>query len=348
MMNVKLGTTSWSKTPQEPVHTESSHNMSAVDTQKSLGGDDVGKVLNKIADSNWVDPEKTRKVGNNQLDKDAFMKLMLTQMKYQDPSSPMQSHEMAAQLAQFTSLEQLNNINSTLQGMSKSQAPSLNYQALSFIGKKVSGDSSKLTRIAGDKDHEFHFNLMGDASKIKVEVLDAEGNTVRKLEMNNLKKGDNQIKWNGLAEDGLEAKPGDYRFNVEAFASNGARVFAKSDFEGRITGLNYTANGPVLLVGNQAIRMSDVKRIEEAQDMQNMNAQAQETQNKVDEIKHQTQTQVLENLSPSKKGSGVSSTQSPISKSVAMSGPALKKYTEASQSQLATPVPLAQNEESAI
>jgi len=205
-----------------------------------------------------------RAVGNNELGKDAFLKLMLAQMKHQDPTNPMQSHEMAAQLAQFTSLEQLNNINTTLEGMRDGQAPNTNFQALAFIGKKVSGDSSKLTRAAGDTKHGFNFDLMNDAAKTSVTIKDAAGNVVRKMDLPNLKKGPNAIEWNGLDEAGLPARAGEYKFVVEASGSNGQKIFAKTSFEGRITGLNYGKDGPVLMVGDQTIRMSDVKKIEDA------------------------------------------------------------------------------------
>lgn len=237
--------------------------MSAQDSEKVLGGQDMGELLNKVADPNWVDPAKTRKVGNNQLDKDAFMKLMLTQMKHQDPTNPMQSHEMAAQLAQFTSLEQLNNINATLEGMKSAQQPAANYQALNFIGKKVAGDSSKIVRVAGDKHHDFNFTLGGDASQVTLKVKDADGEVVRTIKMNNLRKGDNSIAWNGLLEDGSAARPGEYKIAAEAIASNGQKVFLKSEFDGKITGMNFTAQGPVLLVGNQTVRLQDVKKIYE-------------------------------------------------------------------------------------
>ena len=361
MMDVKLGTTTWTKTgATETPHSEKTQNLSSSDKEKALGGEDVGSVLNKIADPNWVDPSKaTRKVGNNQLDKDAFLKLMLTQMKYQDPSSPMQSHEMAAQLAQFTSLEQLSNINSTLSGMKQQQQPQINYQALNFIGKKVSGDSSKLTRVAGDKEHEFHYTLSADAMKAKIRISDGEGNLVRKMDLGDLKKGENSVKWNGLADDGVEAHPGDYVFSVEATSSNGGRVFAKTDFEGKITGLNYTPSGPVLLVGQQAIRLADVKRIEEADGSPAAPAAGVGAQDLISQAHDGALKNIVGMPAPQQAGKQkpaagaeqslpgaargptvpeskmnaktptVSSTQSPIGKTVGMSGQAMQKYNDA-------------------
>lgn len=265
VMNVKRTTQVAPKGAQaNPKGAEVGSSIGADDFKAAFGDQAVGDVLNKVANPNWVDPSKQmRATGNNQMDKDAFFKLMLAQMKNQDPTKPMESHEMAAQLAQFTSLEQLTNINSTLETMSKTNSPNSNFQALAFIGKKVSGDSSKITRVPGDTRHSFGFDLLGDAQKVTVEIKDGGGNTIRKMESGAFKKGRNTLEWNGLTDQGTPARPGEYKFVLEAKNTAGSKVWAKTAFEGRITGLNYGSDGPVLLVGNQSIKLSDVRKIED-------------------------------------------------------------------------------------
>src|SRR5437870_3371860 len=115
-ISVKRGTNAFSAAKQSSgIKSDEGNNIAAGDLEKAYGTSDLGEVLNKAADPNYVESsKKIRAVGNNKLDKDAFLKLMLTQMKNQDPTKPMESHEMAAQLAQFTSLEQMNNMNTTL------------------------------------------------------------------------------------------------------------------------------------------------------------------------------------------------------------------------------------------
>lgn len=235
--------------------------MSSSDREK-MGGNDLGAVLNKVADPNWVDPtKKMRTTGNSNLDKDAFFKLMLAQMKNQDPTNPMKSHEMAAQLANFSSLEQMQNINSTLTEMKNGQKPSENFQALNLIGKAVSGDSAQIIRAQGDKIHEIKFNLPDDSSETSIKIQNADSKVVRTYEMKNLKKGENKIDWNGQDDQGSTLPEGDYRVLFESKSSNGQKLAIKTSFEGPITGLSYTKEGPVLLVGNQAVRMKDVKKI---------------------------------------------------------------------------------------
>jgi flagellar basal-body rod modification protein FlgD len=195
------------------------------------------------------------------MDKDAFMKLMLTQMKNQDPTNPMQSHEMAAQLAQFTSLEQLQNVNTTLTDMKNAQAPTQSYQALNFIGKGVSGDSAKVFHADTDKAHDFRFTLPQDGAEVTIKVNDADGTTLRTYNLRDLKKGENKITWNAEDERGIRARTGDYQFVVEAKNAAGGKLAVTTAFEGTISGVNYTNEGPILLIGNQSIRLSDVKKI---------------------------------------------------------------------------------------
>jgi len=267
MMSVKGGTQTWSTAQQtSSLKAPAEKNVSATalaETAKAPGKDDqpIGDFANKLVDPNWVDPAKMRKVGGDTLNKDAFLKLMLAQMKNQDPTSPLKSHEMAAQLAQFTSLEQLYNINDSLGEMKKAQDPSKSFDALQFIGKSVSGDSSKVIRAKGDKEHEFNFNLPASASEVTVKVRSATGDIVRTYDLKNLKEGANKVTWNGIGENGNETGPGEYQFIIEAKSSNGTKLAPKTEFEGRITGVNFTATGPVLLIGNQTIRVSDVRKI---------------------------------------------------------------------------------------
>lgn len=262
VMNSKLGVNAFGQTQTAPVSQNAiPNNLSAADMKK-LSGEDVGEVLNKVADPNWVDPsKKMRTVGNDKMDKDAFFKLMLAQMKNQDPTNPMQSHEMAAQLASFTSLEQMQNMNKTLTEMSNAQKPMEQFQVLQFLGKSVAGDSSKLYRAKGDKDHDMLFDLPMNAKETEIKIKNADGDVVRTYKLNNLKQGSNRVTWNGMDEKGTVLPEGEYQFSVVAKNEQDKKVAIKTDFEGVISGVNYTKEGPVLMVGNQSVRLRDVKKI---------------------------------------------------------------------------------------
>ncbi len=71
---------------------------------------------------------------SRQLDRDAFLKLLVSQLKYQDPTKPMEDREFIAQLAQFSALEQMTNVSKGLEALLYQQEAN---QALSLIGKQV-------------------------------------------------------------------------------------------------------------------------------------------------------------------------------------------------------------------
>lgn len=268
MVNAKLGVNAYGAT-QTKAENAGASNLSVQDKEK-LGGENVGEVLNKIVDANWTDPSKKPRVaGNPNLDKDAFFRLMMAQMKNQDPTNPLKSHEMAAQLANFSSLEQMQNMNKTLDEMKNAQKPSENFQALNLIGKAVAGDSSKVVRGVNDKEHDFKFTLPMDASEVTVKVRDPEGNIVRTYNLKGLKKGDNKLTWNGEDERAMKTGAGEYQFIAEAKSGDGKKIGIKTDFDGMITGVSYSGEGPILHVGNQAIRFSDVKKITDPRLMNN-------------------------------------------------------------------------------
>lgn len=263
VFDVKTGVKTWSDSLQRTDHKSDGRQiLSATEKAEIFQGEDLGTTLNKVADPNWVDPsKKMRTVGNNQLDKDAFMKLLLTQMKNQDPTNPLKSHEMAAQLAQFTSLEKLTNIDSGIEKLHTSESPTQNFEALSFIGKTVVTDSSRVLRGSVNEMHDLNFKLAGDAMKAEIKVKDSEGNVVRNLSMNDPKSGKNTFTWNGVMDDGTPAPQGEYSFEVSAKSSNGSKIHVETRTEGIVTGVNFTARGPQVMVGKQAIELSDIKTI---------------------------------------------------------------------------------------
>ena len=262
MLAIKTGTQTFSNTPQNGFQDKSKvETISAADQEKYFGDQDLGQILNKVADPNYVDPSKIRKVGSNELGKESFMKLLLAQLKNQDPTSPMESHDMAAQLAQSSSLESLKNIDSSIQDLSKSQNPNLDFDALKLIGKSVESDSSKVFRNSFEDTHDIEFGLMADAEKVNVKIKDAAGNIVKDLDLGITKKGQNKFAWNGQLEDGSKAKPGDYRVEFSAVQNNGQKLAVGTKRKGTISGVNFTSSGAMLMIGKQSIRMSDVKTI---------------------------------------------------------------------------------------
>jgi len=282
VMGVKLGTKTWSDNREPGPEAFKSSNSLTPEEQKILGEKDIGAVANKIADPNWVDPsKKIRTTGNDKLDKDAFFKLMMAQLKQQDPSNPLKSHEMAAQLAQFSGLEQMTNMNQTLSEMKNAQKPAENFQSLNLIGKAVAGDSSKFSRSQFDKEHDFKFNLNADAATATVKVKNSDGDVVRTYNLKNLKAGESKITWNGENENGQKVRSGEFQFSIEAYDANERKMSVDTTFSGLISGVTFTPTGPILQVGKQSIRLQDVSQITDPSLMKNDQKSVQDLNSQV-------------------------------------------------------------------
>ena len=168
---------------------------------------------------------------------------------------------MAAQLAQFSSLEKLTDIDTGISKLAAVSDPKNSLDALNLIGKAVDGDSTKILRNSSDEDHDIKFKLLADATNVTLNIKDANNEVIRTLEVTGLKQGDNKITWNGLNDDGAAVAEGEYNVVIEAKNAAGAKIVAESKFSGVITGVNFTNEGPVLMIGNQKVRMQDIKKI---------------------------------------------------------------------------------------
>ncbi|MDP2798765.1 MAG: flagellar hook capping FlgD N-terminal domain-containing protein, partial [Deltaproteobacteria bacterium] len=92
---------------------------------------------------------QTQSGGGQVLDKDSFLKLFVAQMEHQDPLNPMEAYEISAQLAQFSSLEQLYTLNENMNNLIAYQTSQNNLQLLSLINKNVEVVTDKLTLQGG-------------------------------------------------------------------------------------------------------------------------------------------------------------------------------------------------------
>lgn len=196
----------------------------------------------------------------NNLGKEAFLTLLVTQLQNQDPLKPMEDKEFTAQLAQFSSLEEMKNISKSVDSLVASQTSSSKTTAVGFIGKEVTvfGGHARVVEGAVDK---LRYELEKDASVVDVAVSDASGKVVRILNLKDVKGGANLVAWDGRDSQGKIVKDGDYSFDITASDSAGGNIPANITTTGTVSAVKYELGVPYLVVGSVKVPLQDVMEV---------------------------------------------------------------------------------------
>jgi flagellar basal-body rod modification protein FlgD len=195
------------------------------------------------------------------LGKDDFLKLLITQLRYQDPLEPMKGTEFAAQLAQFSSVEQLANINTSLtetlatnQLMTQSIGNSL---AATMIGKGVKASANEF-RFTGAGDAHLGYTLPVSAAEVSVQVYDSTGTLVRTITSAPTDKGDSTVVWDGTNDSGQTMAEGKYTFKVVAQDASKVAITATPFVYGTISAVRFTSAGTMFVVDGVEIPLSQI------------------------------------------------------------------------------------------
>lgn len=190
--------------------------------------------------------------------KDEFMKLLLAQLKNQDPLKPMDGTDFAVQLAQFTSLEQLSSLNSEMKAQSVNQMTVGYAQSVSMIGKEaVAGSGNGIT--ANGRTVDLNYSLARDAQRVIINILDKDGRIVNTLENTYQKAGMNKAAW-----DCSNAEKGDYTFQVTATDLLGSPVAASTMTSGVVTAVHFRNNQILATINGQEVPLNKIVEIKTA------------------------------------------------------------------------------------
>ncbi|MHB8905392.1 MAG: flagellar hook assembly protein FlgD [Melioribacteraceae bacterium] len=202
--------------------------------------------------------------GKSSLGKDDFMKLMISQLQNQDPLNPMDGTAFSAQLAQFSSLEQLTNLNTYMKQSIDANATltqSINNTLITgLIGKgvKLSGGDIK---VNGQDSITLGYNLPTEAKTAQINIYNESGALVKTLDGISTTAGDNKLSWDLTDNNGNKLPKGNYKFEVDAVNLSGDNMTLDIYKVGTIDGVRFTDQGTVLLVGGAEYSLADVAEV---------------------------------------------------------------------------------------
>jgi len=207
--------------------------------------------------------------GGSVMGKEDFLKMLLAQLQNQDPLSPMDGTQFASQLTQYSSLEQLINLNSSMDTSINANyylSQSINNTlAATLIGKEVKLNGSSFQND-GQTNTTLGYNLSTAASSVTIKIYNESGALVKTIENAPKNSGDNKLIWDFTDNDGNSIPQGKYSFQVEPKDADSNLLSYSAYVLGKIDGVKFTENGTMLVVNGGQYNLSDIMEIYNSND----------------------------------------------------------------------------------
>ncbi|GHD47838.1 flagellar basal-body rod modification protein FlgD [Marinobacter persicus] len=207
-----------------------------------------------------VQQEKQAK-GNSELGKDAFMELMIAQMKNQDPLKPQENGDFVAQLAQFSSLEQMENLSSTVDDVASQFRSSQALQASAMVGKSVLAPSS-VGILGSDGQLSGTVEVPASTGGLRISVMNKSGELVRQIDMGSSEPGIASFEWDGKDGNGNSLPPGAYVIKAEGSYPSGTEQLSTM-VSANVDSVSLGQGGAITLnlAGLGSLPLSEVRQI---------------------------------------------------------------------------------------
>jgi flagellar basal-body rod modification protein FlgD len=200
-----------------------------------------------------------RTESKDDLGRDQFLMMLVAQLKHQDPLNPLEGTDFTAQLAQFSSLEQLFGVNDSLAEIQEELNGQENGDLLGYIGKTVKTHDSTIFLKGGQTDSVTY--TLGDRANVTISVYNEDGLEVRRIYAGRQDAGEHDLTWDGRDNDGSVVDDGIYTFEVEAIDDSGLIVPHEAYVAGEVTGVTYESGMAYLMIGDKLITPGNIVEV---------------------------------------------------------------------------------------
>jgi len=187
-----------------------------------------------------------------------FLTLLTTQLKNQDPTSPMDSNAFTQQLVMYSQVEQQINTNDNLKSLISQGSSNAAAMTTGYLGKKVSIVNGNAALIGGNAG--WTYNLSGPAAASQLTVTDANGKAVYTT-AGEIGAGNHSFAWNGKDNSGNQLSDGGYKLTVAAINAAGGTVDNSVASAGTVTQIDMTGPKPRLIIGSMEIDLADIAAV---------------------------------------------------------------------------------------
>ncbi|MDP1634198.1 MAG: flagellar hook assembly protein FlgD [Gallionellaceae bacterium] len=190
---------------------------------------------------------------------DRFLKLLVTQMKNQDPLNPLDNAQVTSQMAQLSTVTGIEKLNATVQALSNSMMSAQSLQAAAMIDRIALVPGKQIDMLDGKSNGALE--LIQPADKVTVSITDKDGNLVRKLEVGAQDAGVVDFVWDGTDNNGATVDNGSYYFSATAVLK-GNNTSPTTLSYGLVGSVSLTSGGPLLGMGTLGeVGLDSVRRI---------------------------------------------------------------------------------------
>jgi flagellar basal-body rod modification protein FlgD len=190
-----------------------------------------------------------------------FLALLTTQLKNQDPLSPLDSNQFTAQITQMTGVEQQLTTNKLLQSLVDKQSGDIS-QAVGLIGKTATAEGADAALKNGSAT--WNYTQAAAAQNASLQVKNAEGVVVWRGTPSDLSKGSHSFTWNGKNEQGVTQPAGLYTLSVSAADSTGTAVTVNQSLKGPVTAVEMKDGAPLVTINGVQVSLSAITAVEAA------------------------------------------------------------------------------------
>jgi flagellar basal-body rod modification protein FlgD len=186
---------------------------------------------------------------------DTFLTLLTTQLKNQDPLSPMDSTKFTEQLVSYSQVEQQINTNDNLKSLLALTKSAAGANAVSYLGKTAltSGANSGLQ----DGTASWRYSLPSDATSSVLSIVDGSGKVVRTI-AGEKNTGVHELTWDGKNDSGIALPQGTYKLLVNAKAVDGTAIDATISGVGLVKEIDMSQADPILSVSGRLVALSEI------------------------------------------------------------------------------------------
>ena len=211
--------------------------------------------------STTTPPAATGTSNNSTIGQPEFLQLLVAQLQNQDPLNPMDSANFSAQLAQFSSLEQLTEINQKITSLGQTPTPTQSFDPVSLLGRDITAAGSSVEMKSG-KASPLEYTLAA-AGKVSIEVHDSAGNLISTAQLGTVGAGSQVL---DLASVPAFAHLGDgtYDVTVKVQSGSGDPTTVATSIRGTVSSVDLQSNPPVVKIGDIEIPIANVRDVSAA------------------------------------------------------------------------------------